>query len=72
MPNANGADCGIEPETSGRFRFARLFYHFLMVSADASGFMIDRRYYFLGLTSMVTSTSGHRHGSDQKDDNTCQ
>jgi hypothetical protein len=43
-----------------------------MVSADASGFMIDRRYYFLGLTSMVTSTSGHRHGSDQKDDNTCQ
>jgi hypothetical protein len=43
-----------------------------MVSADASGFMIDRRYNFLGATAMVTSTSGHRHGSDQKNDNACQ
>jgi hypothetical protein len=34
--------------------------------------MIDRRYNFLGATAMVTSTSGHRHGSDQKDDNACQ
>jgi hypothetical protein len=43
-----------------------------MVSADASVFMIDRRYYFLRATAMVTSTSGHRHGSDQKDDNACR